>query len=67
MNMTHSSMVEEQGSQWGPNRGKIRWKNQFVSVVCGKIFLRDPDNVWVSVSVAPMHTHKYFLTSADIS
>lgn len=23
--------------------------------------LRDPDNVWVSVPVAPIHTHKSFL------
>lgn len=29
--------------------------------------LRDPDNVWVSVSVAPIHTHKSFLTPDDIS
>lgn len=29
--------------------------------------LRDPDNVWVSMSIAPIHTQKYFLTSAGIS
>ena len=29
--------------------------------------LRDPDNVWVSKSVTPIHTQKSFLTSADIS
>lgn len=29
--------------------------------------LKDLDNVWVSASVAPIHTHKSFLTSADTS